>query len=213
MKFSILNIFSILCLLSMVETVNAQDKIGLMGGLSQAKYRTGSVVQITGTYQWSSFVFAGISVEENLSSKWKLNVFLQYAQKGTKVDLSNVGATNTLNYKLHYVDFLPSIEFKPMNFLGLYAGGSIGYNFKATLSSSPVSSMTPSQDLTSSYKNITSGSLLGLRLYFGKIAVHGHWNRDFRPNEEFFATDANGNLIGLFKSYNNSIQAGVTWYL
>lgn len=203
------------CFILMIGIQNesiSQNKFALMGG---ATYSSFSMNSSGGADQDNFFVthfFAGAGLEHNLTKKWKLNGFLQYAQKGSKVDVTFLLGDFSSAYKIHSIDLLPTIEYSLIEQLGIYAGGSLGYNFKTTLNTI-ANGKTFSNDYTHVTKDFSTGIVLGTRFYAGRMAIHAHWNKEFTEIVDLNLTNEKGETVNNTGYSKNTIQVGVSFYL
>jgi hypothetical protein len=183
--------------------LTAQDHASLMGGLNKNSF----IVEGTTFFETEplNLFFVGLSLEEDFGQKWKLNTFIQYVQKGGKLQVPSSSFLSPSNLRFQFVDVVPSIEYKISDFFGIYAGGQVGYLIRADQKLNK----TYSKVTQEFFEKINYGLVLGLKLYAGNSGFNFHWDR----GQKNLIKEGDGIPAQGFELYQQSFQLGFTLYL
>lgn len=138
-------------------------------------------------WNYKQHYFVGVTASKPLNSLFSVNGSLQYSQKGN-------GGTKP-NLTLHYVDFLPSVTFNPLDQIGYTIGMNTGF-----LLNEEKGFVDPTLDL---------GIMAGIHIQFGKFRIHGHYNHGLRDLERSLIFTNVDNP----QAYNSTFQIGVGYNL
>ncbi len=145
---------------------------------------------------------AGVQLQKKLSEKFRLGLTLQYAGKGFKTR----GADGAFNHwRYDYLELIPSVEYKPFAFMGIYAGPSIGYLFDLDFKNydkwaEPFGTPIEATELAGE---------VGIKLYWKAVFLNFSYNRSLLSISAINFTDENGSKIEDAKEFNKSIRLGV----
>lgn len=195
-------------------TIDAQDdisiQIGMNYGNAAIKYEQ---TENNFTPGWKNEyipgIVAGLTIEEKLGDGWRMGMMLQYSQKGFKmVPFHN---DDDLSFRFDFADGLLFLERRITGPISIYAGGNYSYRLRSNYKEGNGNFQKSDNDDFSEKQII--GGLAGVKLYFGNIALHGHWNRSFTPIHDYTFTDDQGETVDFVKEYLQSFQFGLTLYL
>jgi len=183
--------------------INGQIRLNIGGGLnlSNVKYE-----QVPSVIKWETKpvanYFISVRPEIALSDKFSAHMDLQYSRKGYATDVPSNDNSET---RFHYLDVLPQIQYKVLNFLGIYAGAGMTYMRREDTRFEGKWIKFPFE-----INNSTSFAYLaGFRIYPSKkISFNTHLSTNRIDHIEF--TDDKGNPIDL-KSRLYNLQIGVTY--
>jgi hypothetical protein len=199
-QYSILILF---LLLGYLPYSFGQDHASLMGGLNSNQF------SISGTSNYENeslnLFFVGLSLEEDFNQKWKFNTFIQYVQKGGMLQVPGSTFLTPSSLRLQMIDILPSLEYKFVEFLGVYAGGNVSYLFRTDQKIG-----ANYQKVDAEYFNrINYGAVIGAKFYVGNSGFNIHWNRGLN---NIISTTGDLPPQG-FELQSHSWQLGFTLYL
>jgi len=187
-------------LLFFAQSGVAQFSVGVSAGtnLSNSIYK-GFNYDTEGSVNY----FAEVRPTYSLGKKWAISTGLQYSVKGYQYQSSLPQVVTGAQY--HYLDILPTVEFRLVKWLSIFGGMNTGIRLKERYrvankwGTTPMNSMNP----------VDRGALAGLKVSYKNFFVSAHYNRSVISASEIEFTDENGvNLPGV-KQLNQNVQVGV----
>ncbi len=192
-------IVSLLVLLAVNCTVNAQLSVSLVGGVNFASLKfDGPSVPTEG----QTGFFAGVLPRIHLGEKWTLGVEAQFSAKGYSI----VGDSSAT--RIEYLDFIPQIEYNLAG--GLWIGVGMNFGVKtSTKKRSDVDNSWVKVDNLHFIRDLDAGMKLLGRLYITKkLSASLAINTGIVDIKAFTFTDQNGDPVA-GKQLNRNIQLGV----
>ncbi|MCC6726253.1 MAG: outer membrane beta-barrel protein [Saprospiraceae bacterium] len=154
-------------------------------------------------YKYAPRFFAGLQSQYSFSEKFMVGLGLQYTAKGFR---TRGTAGGILEWKLDYLEAIPSFEYKPFDFMGIVLGPSIGYLMDVDYKEAGDKWTDPFGD---TYKGMELGAMAGLKFYWQDLYLNLTFNRSLSNITNIKFTDENGNTIKNGKEFNQSFRLGL----
>lgn len=195
---------------------NAQLSIQFLGGanFSNLHIADKEVRELTNHKAARGF-FGGIGLTYALNPEFKIALEAQYSQKGYQMDLQPIQRKQLR--RAHYIDFLPGIQYSPVDFLVVGGGINLGFTFDEKIKFSPETTGLPARQdddiwqepLSIDYDNLDIGvhGLIGVK--FKDLMLFARYNLGLTNLSGITITDAQGLPIRTISEYNRNIQVGI----
>ncbi|HZV69208.1 MAG TPA: porin family protein [Saprospiraceae bacterium] len=182
--------------------VFGQFSIGVSGGINYATNRFVDLDLIAPSR--TIFYFAGITPEYQLNSKMSILTDIQFSQKGY-ADTTSLYPQKA-KYRFTYLDFLPQVEYRILDHIGIGVGCNLGIKLKEDLKSGDMDWQDPYLvELTKSFDFGLVGSIKG---HFKDFSLFIRYNYGLKDISNLVFTDINGNEEIDLNQHNNNIQIG-----
>ncbi len=181
--------------------VFGQFSIGVSGGINYATTQFINLDEIAPSR--TIFYFAGITPEYKLNSKISILSDIQFSQKGYS-DTTSLNPVKA-KYRFTYIDFLPQIEYRIQNHIGIGIGCNLGIQINEELKPGDMDWQAPFMKLT---KSFDFGFVSSIKGYFNDFSLFIRYNYGLNNISNLVFTDINGNIESITKQHNNNIQIG-----
>jgi hypothetical protein len=156
---------------------------------------------------------AALGAKKYLTEQFGIGLEAQFAQRG--FSQTATGTPVASGFRASYLDLIPQVEFRPWPFLGLVAGGLLGFRVEEAYRTA--------EDNWESYTNLanlgvrTRGEdaaiLLGLRGYWKQFFFSANYLHGLIAVESFTVTDANGEDIGQVEGRHRGVRLCIGYQL
>lgn len=154
-------------------------------------------------YKYTPRISAGVQTQYGFSGKFVMGLGLQYTAKGFRTRGADGGI---LEMRLDYIEAIPTVEYKPFDFMGIVLGPSIGYLMDVDYKEDSSKWTDP---FTNFYNDMELGAMAGLKFYWKDLFLNLTFNRSLLTVTNINFTDENGNTIKTGKEFNQSFRLGV----
>lgn len=185
---------------SLVHTLlHAQFGLGVSGGLN-----AGKSIYVNRPWKTSPALnyFAEIRPVYHFSPRWSAGLGLQFSQKG---HVPAPRGITPADLRLGLIDLLPAVEFRVVDYLGIYGGMNVGFKLSEEWK-------FDGQWLKPVFETLNQtdfGALIGVRLYYRNFCFSAHYNRSLVSFDNITYTDENGNAVEGTKMLLENAQVGI----
>ncbi|HMG16622.1 MAG TPA: outer membrane beta-barrel protein [Saprospiraceae bacterium] len=159
--------------------------------------------------KYSTYFYGGAIVKYNISEKLAIQTALQYSQKGYHKEAGDFEVLLP-EVRYSYLDIQPTIEFKVIDFIGIYGGINYGIKLKEEYKFPGSDWFNGSNNKT--IKDYDFGGLLGIRYYYNNFFINAQYNQSFLNISTLHFTDAQGNEKDYASQKNSTFQFGVGYF-
>lgn len=145
-------------------------------------------------------LYAGVQLQKNISEKFRLGFGLQYAGKGFKARWP----ASFVEWRYKYIEVIPTIEYKPFHFVGIYAGAGVNVLIDADYKESE-KWLEPTSNPVD---NTEFGWVLGAKLFLKDFYLNFSYNRSLLSVSRYKLTDVNGKTTDA-NEFNYSFRFGI----
>ena len=198
-------LLTFLLVLTLANSADGQVQLNVSTGINQS---TVEVTDLDGVNLKSrTGYFIGLAPNFSLKENLSLSVDVQYSQKG----YTETNFPPSTELRISYLDIIPEIEFKVVNFLALGIGGNYGLRIGEAFNAGN-GGWNKTENLKLS--NSSDFGLTGkIKASFNHIFAFFRYNHGLKNITDSEFTDANGNIIDGPKLQNRNFQVGVGYTL
>lgn len=156
-----------------IVQVAAQFSIAPNSGINIANNTIKNNITVERNPVNTIYGFIGFTVKYKLNQRISILNTIEYSQKGFK-NIHNDPTYWFVNIRYHYIDILPTIEYMPTKYLGLYTGINYGIHLyedfrqKDNCCTAYTSNTINKTDL---------GALIGIRIYYKEMFLNIQYDR------------------------------------
>lgn len=164
--------------------------------------------------------FAGANARYAFTERWAVQGDVQFSQRGfyfetrgTLIVLDGQFASyrGRIDHKVSYIDFIPQIEFRPLQYLGIAVGPYLSWQAGESIRYGDVIDWTSTKD-----NNLFNDADLGLSVrlngHIGPVTVFVSYLHGLSDISKIILTDENGQFLGQLAANSRAIAAGVGYH-
>ena len=204
-------LFSAILCLAICQIIKAQSSFIPSVGVNFSKVLLNQNPANVSSSAPSSGVYFGGSLIYACRAPFDFQLGVQYSQKGQRAFIPS-DPSFSHKERIHYLDFMPSIEYKvgKTKHLGFSGGLNLGINcleqFK--FPNNPWESL-----VFQTMKRLDLGFLVGTKIYFKKIVVGFSYNQSILNASSIIFTDEFGTPLSSSSVYNQNFQVGLGYII
>lgn len=169
--------------------------------------------------QFRTGFFAGANARYAFTERWAVQGDVQFSQRGFHyetrgaliiLDGQFASYRGRIDYKISYIDFMPQIEFRPLQYLGIAVGPYMSWQVSESIRYGDVIDWTSTND-----NNLFNDADLGLsaRLngHIGPVTVFVSYLHGLADISKIILTDENGQFLGQLAANSRAIAFGAAF--
>ncbi|MEZ4892929.1 MAG: porin family protein [Saprospiraceae bacterium] len=200
-------IITLLLTVWFAESTFGQVNLGFSAGLNNSTGKVTNFEEIPVKGRFGYFV--GIAPNYRISKKWQFQIDFQYSLKG--FDIDNQGRFTAKGFRYGYLDMMPEIEYRLVEYLSLGLGVNYGIKLNEQFK-------IEDEDWSNSGDfeviNPTDFGLTGkLKVNYKNVYGFVRYNIGLTNIANFTFTDREGQNIDDAKQFNRNLQIGIGYTL